>query len=207
MSNQTLVISYYTQNTPYESEAERLRASCAKFAIEARIEPLSSLGSWEKNCAQKASFIATKLKDLNRPLLWVDADAAFLQPPNFSLFSHCDFSARINEFLPKTHESRVCSGTLFVRPCERGIALVKDWVEECQRALNEAGRCMEVWDQIALRKALDRHPDLSFMPMPLEYVKIFDSDDLFVREEEVVIEHYQASRRLKSRIHDNCCNR
>jgi hypothetical protein len=102
-----LVISYYTKDTPYEQEVQRLISSCQTFSIEAQIEPRPSLGSWEKNCAQKASFILQKLREVKRPVLWVDADAVFLRAPDFREFDDCDFSVRINEFLPKDHESRI----------------------------------------------------------------------------------------------------
>jgi hypothetical protein len=36
--------------------------------------------------------------------------------------------------------------------------------------------------------------------MPLKYAKIFDFDDLFISEQEVVIEHFQASRRFKNKV-------
>ncbi|MES2122462.1 MAG: hypothetical protein V4492_06765, partial [Chlamydiota bacterium] len=64
----------------------------------------------------------------------------------------------------------------------------------------DLGRTMEFWDQAALRDVLFGPPaEIPFLPMPLKYSKIFDLDDLFINEAEVVIEHYQASRRIKNK--------
>lgn len=204
---QPIVISFYTLGTPYEEEVKKLIHSCVQFNLESDIVGLPSQGSWEKNCGLKPFFIQQKLKEWDRPVLWVDADGAFLRLPDFSEFDACDFSVRVNEFLPKKNESRVVSNTIFVRNHPVASAVVDKWCEMTQCALNDKTREIEFWDQTALRDALDEHPELRFMPMPLKFAKIFDFDDLFISEQEVVIEHYQASRRHKHVFSkDHCCH-
>lgn len=192
-----IVISFYTLQTPYEEEVKKLINSCLKFEVDSDIEGIPSQGSWEKNCAIKPFFILQKLRQWDRPVIWVDADAVFLQSPDWSEFNACDFSVRVNEFLPKTHESRIVSNTIFAKNTTAAATLIEKWSDETKKALNDKQRVMEFWDQVALRDALDQTPEIHFLPMPLKFSKIFDFDDLFISEQEVVIEHYQASRRYK----------
>src|SRR6267154_794315 len=196
----TIIISFYTLGTPYEGEVKKLIHSCAELKIEADMVGVDLKGSWEKNFALKPGFILKKLKQSNRPVLWVDADDVFKQPSDFNEFNACDIAVRMNEFLPKTHESRIVSNTVFVRNNLAGVKLLEEWCEEVDIGLNDQDRTLEFWDQIALRNALHRNSEVRFLPMPLKYAKIFDFDDLFISEQEVVIEHYQASRRYKNKI-------
>jgi hypothetical protein len=204
-----IVLSFYTIGTPYEQEVVNLITSCKKLGIETDIVGISSKGSWEKNCAVKPFFILQKLQAWNRPVLWVDADAVFKQFPNFSIFEGIDFSVRVNEFLPKTHESRVVSNTIFIQNNTKGKSILEEWCQNTEKALHDQERVLEFWDQTALRDAIYAQEDIRFLPMPLAYAKIFDFDALFISEAEVIIEHYQASRRFKSSVHvskDHCCH-
>lgn len=202
-----IVISFYTLGTPYEEEAKKLIDSCLEFDIECDIAGITSQGSWEKNCAIKPFFIQQKLKDWNRPVLWVDADGVFKQRPDFNLFEGYDFAVRVNEFLPKTHESRIVSNTIFVRYNAPASSVIEKWCETTETQLNDKNRVLEFWDQTTLRDALDRTSSIRFLPMPLKFSKIFDFDDLFISEREVVLEHHQASRRHKHAIAtDHCCH-
>ena len=206
-----VVISFYTLRSPYEEEVKKLINSCEELRIEADIVGIDSKNSWEKNCAQKPFFILQKLKQWKRPVLWVDADAVFKQQPDFDEFNVCDIAVRMNEFLPKNHELRIVSNTVFVRNNGMGVKLLEHWCEEADRGLNNKKRVVEFWDQIALRDALHRNTEARFLPMPLKYAKIFDFDDLFISDDEVVIEHYQASRcvykkKVNAYPQNHCCN-
>jgi len=206
MTETPLVISFYTLQTPYELEVKKLKDSCEKYGIEAEIVGVESAGSWEKNCALKPLFILEKLRQLSRPVLWVDSDAVFKQRPDFNEFEGCDLSVRMNEFLPKGHASRISSGTIFVRNNAAGAAILEQWCQETEKVLQHKERTMEFWDQTTLRDVLDRNTAVRFFPLPLKYAKIFDFDDLFISEKEVVIEHYQASRRYKHGITSDYCS-
>jgi hypothetical protein len=197
MALDPIVISFYTLRTPYEDEVKILIDSCSKFGIEADIAGVESQGSWEKNCALKPSFILKKMLQWNRPVLWVDADAVFRQRPDFNDFQGCDLAVRVDEDLPKDHASRVISSTIFAQNNVVGKAILEEWSQETKKALECKERVMEFWDQIALRDVLNRNAEAQFWPLPIKYAKIFDFDDLFISEEDVVIEHYQASRRFK----------
>jgi hypothetical protein len=202
-----VVVSFYTLRTPYEKEVINLMDSCARHRIQADIVGVESQGSWEKNCALKPSFILGKLRQWQRPILWVDADAVFKQSPDFADFASCDISVRMNEFLPKDHASRIVSSAIFVQHNAAAMAILEQWVQETEKGLQCQERTLEFWDQTALRDVLNRNGDAQFLPMPLKYTKIFDFDDLFISEKEVIIEHYQASRRFKNDVSsDHCCH-
>ena len=173
--------------------------SCEEWGIEARIEGRKSQGSWELNCAQKPAFILEKLEQLKKPVLWVDADALFLDRPNWSEFQECDVAVRINARLSE----EVLSGTVFINYTEEGLAVVRAWVKECQELVSMSGylttlfglKC-NFWDQSALKEVLLRTTNTKILPLPVPYCKIFDLD----QDAPAIIEHRQASRRFKDQI-------
>ena len=194
-----VIISFYTKKTPYEKEVERLIASCNHFELSHSMEGIESLGSWELNCAYKPFFILKKLEELQKPILWVDADGAFVEKPTWQKAFDADLAVRINEELGEDHPSKVVSSTIFVRPSEKGKFLIKEWIRNCALTLLDKERKEEFWDQIALRDVLLKN--LNFIKsMPLEYSKIFDHPGDCQRVHKPVIEHFQASRRFKKLV-------
>ncbi len=195
-----LVISFYTAGTPYEEEAKALIDSCKRWKLEHAIESRPSLGSWEKNCAQKPLFILEKLKEHKRPVFWTDADSIFLNAPDFSLFHNYDFSVRTHDSLAADHPSKVISNTIYAAYTQETLQLLHQWMGNCIEELQDRKRTKEFWDQIALRGALLSCPKTRLLSMPLAYCKIFDSDFFKIAPSEVILEHYQASRRFKKLI-------
>ena len=116
-----LVVSFYTENTPYQLEVLNLLESCQRFGIEAEIEGVASKGSWALNCAMKPFFIRDKLLKNQRPIFWVDADAVFLKKPNFYTLSDCDLSFREMKRFSHDHRFRFFSGSLFVRTTQQAL--------------------------------------------------------------------------------------
>ncbi len=204
-----IIISFYTLKTPYEDEVKNLIRSCKMWNLQIDIEGIASEGSWEKNCALKPQFILRKIQEHKRPVLWVDADAVFKRCPDFKDFENCDFAVRVNEFLPELHESRIISNTIFVRNAQSSFEILEKWKALAEMQVRDEKRIMEFWDQRALADVLQSQNAFCFEDLPLKYCKIFDSDDLFISDDEVIIEHYQASRRLKHKVHpvckDHCC--
>lgn len=193
-----VIVSFYTLNTPYEQEVQGLIESCKKWGLEYCIEGLPSRGSWAKNCGVKPLYIQQKLQTLQRPLLWIDADAAILQKPDFSFLKGYDLSARLVPFLPWKNPSKLMSGTVFFNYTEKSLNIVRRWVRLCAKRLASDP---DHWDQAALRDIVKREKKAKILPLPISYVKIYDLDVLFIEQSDVVIEHYQAARRLKNAIH------
>ncbi len=159
-----------------------LSASCKEFGIEADFEEHST-------SAIQPLFILNKLKQHKRAVLWVNPDAGFLQHSDFNEFESCDFAVRVNEFLPEGHASRIVPNAVFVQYNAAAITLMEEW-------------CL----QKTLGGALIKNKDLCFLPMPLKYSKMFDYDDLFISDREIVIEHSHASRHNKKKFHELCQN-
>lgn len=186
------VICFYTLNTPYEQEVIHLQNSCASFGIPIEVEGLESKGSWEANVALKPRFILEKLEKAKGPLLWADADAVFLQKPDFSPFFDADISVRFMEIFQGKREFAINGATIFFNSTAEAKQLVKEWVNRCDE-LNSNGVIPFV-DQIALYDVLLENRKAKVMPLPVSYCKIYDIDTFFIDDREVVIEQRQASR-------------
>lgn len=192
-----LVVSFYTVDTPYEDEVKYLIASCQKFGIEYDIEGIPSSGSWEMNCAFKPLFILKKLEQLNRPLLWVDADAVFMREMEVVDAFSKDLGVRMYD-CSDDHRSRIVSATVFINSTPAAKQVVRLWAEECLALLQDKSRKEEVWDQDALRRVLfSQKHEAFFGSLPVFYGKI---EGHFQDEKECsfpIIVQNQASRRYK----------
>lgn len=192
-----VIISFYTVNTPYEQEVQNLIASCEKFGLKSSIEGIESMGKWELNCAYKPFFILKKMEELRQPVLWVDADGVFVRQPAWQQAFNADLAVRLDPALPDSHPSKVISSTVFVGNRGESKLLIKEWIKESYSQLLDPNRKEEFWDQIALRDAILKCSG-TVAPIPLEYAKIFDHPGDLLTVREPVIEHFQASRRLKN---------
>src|SRR3989339_1259858 len=121
-----LIVSYYTKNTPYEKEVENLIHSCKKFNIECHVEGIENKGTWEENCAFKPYFMKEKMKEFQRPLLWVDADAVFLQGLKFEDFMFSDLVFYYDLSI-KDPRFSAFAGTIYVNATEGGVASLDLW--------------------------------------------------------------------------------
>lgn len=202
MDQLPLVVSFYTKNTPYEEEVDALRRSCKAFGIDCLIEGVVSMGSWEMNCAFKPLFLLEKLEKLNRPLLWVDADAVFLDQLSWQESFIADVAVRLYP-CADDHRSRIVSSTVFVNATAKARFALQMWAIECTRRLQDRFRIKEVWDQEVLRDVLfKREYEIDWRPLPESYLMIaghpLDESLGFMP----VILQYQASRRCKKFIND-----
>ena len=197
MQSFPLIVSFYTIDTPYEDEVKYLVDSCEAFGLEYKIEGIPSAGSWEMNCAFKPLFILKKLEELNRPLLWVDADAVFVQRPEYLKVFSADLGVRMYD-CPDDHRSRIVSSTVFINSTEASKWVVRLWAEECLLMLQKKDRKEEVWDQDALRSVLfTKDHGAAYEPLPLSYSKIIGHPEDERKCENPVIIQNQASRRYK----------
>lgn len=71
----TTVIGCYSEGTPYEAEAELLRASLDAVGMAYEIRGFADRGDWYANTRMKAEMIRAFRHDLAGPLLYVDVDA------------------------------------------------------------------------------------------------------------------------------------
>lgn len=184
-----LVISFFTKNTDYEIEARRLIASCRKLGLDHHVVGLDSRGSWEANCSLKSEFVYNTWKSCGRPILWVDADAVLHAAPELLRGTTADFA------IWKCRDWEFASGTVFFNQTPTAGALIERWIARCRAH-------PRVWDQVNLDLAWEdiittRPLETLWLPEP--YCRIFDRHE-GRSARPGVIEHFQASRRLKDKI-------
>lgn len=181
------IICYYTQETAYEDHVQKLIASCENFQLPYSFDAIPNLGTWERNCCYKPQYILRKLTELQKPVLWIDADATIMQKPTiFEDFSP-DIALRILEDVPDDHPSKMISGTVYLNHTSKAFEILKAWDKECELLLQKE---VEVWDQVALRNVLLKSR-ANIYGLSKAYYMVYDR---IQENEEVFVMHYQASR-------------
>ena len=193
MSNQPLIVSYYTEETPYEKEAGDLIATCKKFGLEHEIEANQSKGSASANACFKPEFLLNCLEKYNRPLVWVDIDSIFFQAP--VLFDECkaDVALRINDNVPVDSPLKILSSTMFINNTASTKKLLNFWKKECEKLLKQEGT---VLDQVALRRVILHYPTMvEIKRLPTTYVTVTDDvEDKASFPDNAVVVHFKLSR-------------
>jgi len=186
--NHFIVVVFYTRNTIYEEKVGRLTKSLIKFNLPCYIEGIENRGSWIQNVNYKPTFIKDMLKKFpNDNIVYVDADAEFLQYPILFETLDCTIAVHLHDYTLYTQgrnkKKEILSGTIFLKNNEEVYKLVERWENECRRD-------PKVYDQISLEKVLNNN----YYPLPANYCKIFDIMRIV---KDPVIVHYQASREVK----------
>lgn len=160
--------------------------SLSRFGITAELVPVDSTGNWCRNCAHKAQVIRdAMLRNPGSAIVFIDADARFLQSPDLFATLDCDFACHFRH-------GELLSGTLYFAPNHQAWWLVQDWVKRCQAD-------PDTWDQKHLQAAVEAMPTLIVQRLPASYCAVFD-DSKMCEPEDRVIEHQQASRRLAGKV-------
>ncbi len=185
-----VIISYFTVDTPYEDEAKKLTASCESLGLKYCIEGVPSFSKWEANCAYKARYVYEKWKELNAPVMWIDADAIVKRTPLLLYRTDVDFA------IHKIDRWEIASGTIFFNQTDPAEKLLQEWMRRCENA-------SDTWDQhhldMAWESVASRHP-IKTLWLPQSYTRIFDRKVIIGEDPLPVIEHYQASRKYKTLI-------
>ena len=201
------VITFYTPE--YTEEANAWRRSCHEY-LNCPFESyeMPSKGSWVHNCTMKADVIIKALNKFNCGIVWTDADARFKSKPIlFEELNDYDFGCywipNVWNKVQNMHlrpwgddrgnEALAC-GTLYFNNTDMSKKLLIEWKKE-----SEANPT--VWEQQSLQKVWDRFDKqgLKTFNFPQSYCKVFDCR-WFEEPKQIVIEHTQASRRLKDKI-------
>ena len=187
-----LVIAYYTIGTIYENIVDNLCRTLNQFNVPNKIVAVNDLGSWQKNTQYKPKFIKQMLEEnKNFNLIYVDADAEFLEYPHYFNNLSQDSSINIsvleldhNKFGRKARGLEILSGTIFLINNETTMSIVNEWIKGCE--LNP-----DKWDQVILSIVLKKY---GFHNLPEKYCVIFD---YMVSVPNPVIKHFQASRQVR----------
>lgn len=171
------IINYHTPQ--YAGEAARLESSVRRLGVPFHIEVMDDLGSWGANCQRKATFIRDQLT--RGPVLWVDADAIVWKLPN-EMPSGFDIAFH-------RWRRELLTGTVMVYPTDGAFALIDAWIARNNEVPGTS-------DQLRLDDVITGS-GAAVGELGPEWCFIFDlmrRDNPDVRP---MIEHFQASRRLK----------
>jgi hypothetical protein len=173
-------INCYTNK--YKPLALNLVKSLDKLGLKHEVTEFPSKGSWVSNCNYKAQYIQDMWTKHGK-VVWIDADAEVKEDP--ALFEFIDYDIGYHLFKDK----EVLSGTLFFNDTQGACDILDAWVKENSKHSS-------VWDQKNLATVLKTVEHKEFL-LPPEYCWIFDLSRKHYGNLKPVIEHYQASRRLK----------
>lgn len=187
-----LYVSFYTQGTGYEREAQGLRESLDNFGLEHHIEPAPDLGGWQANTQYKAVFILAKMRSFpQRTVVWIDADARVRRYPELIDRIAENLSIDVAAHL---YRGALNSAVVVFNPTPSAMSVLNLWKDENERN-------PQTFDQQTLHNVIKSlAPGIGFYELPPGYCYIFDLSRRAYPRETVYIEQLQASRRLKGRL-------
>lgn len=188
-----IIVGFYTKNTGYEKEIERLKLSLKKFSFECDIEVIESLGEWQKNVKYKARLMRKMLdKHPGENILYLDSDSVVHRYP--SLFADIDADIAVHYIDRGGGQIQLNAAVIYAANNQKTKKLLEEWIKR-----NEADA--PTWDQEILQNLLEESKGrIKVFNLPPEYCKIYDSGIMI---ENPVIEQYQASRRFKYEVNTN----
>lgn len=177
-----LVITYFTPG-PYKREFMRLSNSAQRFGLHLRSYRLLA-DDWLQATRAKPYVISHFCQQFpHRDLLYVDADAYFMNDPRDVLadLPRCDLG--VHYFGGET----LCSGTLWLPASGDRAVICRHWA---QRDESEPDR---VRPQRVLQRLLSYHT-WRIHDLPAFLCWIFDLSRTMYGQQDAIIEHTQASR-------------
>lgn len=182
-------VSYFTKNSGYEKIVVSLRHSLWRHSLKSYLRGIPDRGGWIKNCAYKPTFLLEMLdKFPTRPVIWIDADAIVLQPPD-SLLGPVDFDVSLRFFNNSRSQTETISSFVYFANNDRVRALLRAWE---RLGVERPGAT----DQETLAEALKLVPGLKVSALPPIYNKIFDERG-WPRSDEPFVVQNQASRNFR----------
>jgi hypothetical protein len=127
-----LIVTAYTISSHlgdyYKRCVTRLIRSCIKFDLSHLVLPLEQQGGWDAGCATKIVVIQQLLKQLNRPLLWLDADAEIIAYPKMFETIDCEMALA-------SVTGHWLTGTLYFRPS--ALPFIETWKQRTGADVDE----------------------------------------------------------------------
>lgn len=198
------VITFYTPE--YKDEARELGKTCASFGLNFKAYEKPSKGSWVVNCTMKAEVIEEALKEFQTGVVWIDADGRVRSfPYMFNNLKDFDFgcywipnvwnkptNAKLKPW--SRGNEALAGGTMYFNNTEKSYELIAKWKKESSENPTR-------WEQQSLQKVWEEcdNNGLKTYNFPQGYCKVFDCK-WFENPGEIVIEHMQASRKIKRKI-------
>ena len=165
-----LAVSFYTKDTPYEQEIEKLGKSLERFNIDYAFYPTDSFGNHVKNGHNKPQIIhKAMIQHPDRNIAWFDADCVVLNNPDkfdeLDKLEH-DFAATFMwgrySRQPLIDGWKVNAHCMFFRNNEKMRSFCSRWAVACAGStLSDQGNLMRLLSKDTL--------DVCYLPM--QYVK------------------------------------
>ena len=193
-----VIVAYYTVNTPYEAEANKLKSSLDKLGLAYDIVGVNNLGNWQANTRFKAHFMEDMLKKHSgKNLLYVDSDAIIHKVPILFENYNYDIAVRWQDF--RWRKNECLSGTIFMANNPRTLELCKRW-QKVNISEGPNAKTFEQWNLGKVIVDMRAEGKIKDGNLPPEYTMIFDSMRAMYPNIDPVIEHFQASRKLKNKV-------
>lgn len=180
-----MIVCCFHTGGPYAAEAERLAASLDKLNLPYRIDEVPSRGSWDRNILITPEYIRDVMAETGGPVLYVDADAEFHSVP--------EFETGYDVALHYLNGKELLGGTMWLANNETCRSLVDQWCSEVR---------VGEWEQKTLQRILSQRDDVRVNRLGPEYCFIYDTSRALYPGVDPIIEHHQASRRLKREVFD-----
>jgi len=198
-----VIISFYTIETGYEKEIERLKDSLRRFNLEHKIYSFEPTGTWRGNLNYKSKTILMALDEFkDRDIVFVDADAIIKRSPFlFTKLSEREehhIAAHFYEYSPRSGDANeLLSGTLWIRNSAKGRKLIRTWHNIALKRSNvRHQKCLKLAMIEMIKKGQLKKSDI--YKLPFSYTCIWDYPQ--AKTCEPVIIHYQASRKLRKEV-------
>lgn len=193
-----VIVAYYTLNTPYEDEARKLIRSLNKLGLNHDVVGVTNLGNWQANTRFKAKFMEDMLnKHQGKNLLYIDSDAIVHSRPVLFQDYNADIAVRWQDF--RWRKNECLSGTIFMANNEKTRELCRRW-QRINVSEGPGATTFEQWNLGTVIKEMEAEGKITTKNLPPEYTMIFDSMRSMYPNVVPVIEHFQASRKLRNKV-------
>ena len=195
-----MVVSFYTAGTGYETEVKKLTESLDQFNIPRHIFACKPTGTWRGNLNYKSEIIL-KAMDMypDKDIVFIDSDGIVRKPPvlftKLSKERKADVAAHYHQYTTSVTGGSLLSGTLWFANNETSRVLVRRWH---QIGLDNPTVRHQHCLNIAINELGKEGVTVRVHRMPQEYTQIYDYKG--VKHENAVVEHFQASRRLRKQV-------
>jgi hypothetical protein len=191
-----IITSFYTINTGYEKEIDKLKISAKKFDHNIYVEGIDNMGSWDLNTKYKPHLILNAMKKYPDEdyFLFLDADAIVNKKIPTDNISG-DIAVCHKTITQRKQKGWLLSGTVFIKNNDKMKNIMKEWIEINQKN-------PKTYDQDTLYSVLkNNYKNIKIQRISLKYCKINGSKcGTHKRIKDPIISHNQASRRLKGQV-------
>ena len=123
-----IVVSFYTEGTVYEQEAEKLADSLRVLDMRYDIQGIQDRGNWRANVGYKPTFLLQMLEKHKQPIMWLDADDTLVKYPEILWRTKCDIAfVFVYEYFGLKHPGP-CTAVLYFANNGAARGILKDWI-------------------------------------------------------------------------------